>query len=154
MIETSLRLIQLPLLLTVAVLAGCASDPEGEPLPARVPGYTVAVYNASRTDLREVQAKWGPEEKPVDVLGGLLVPGSMRNRARLPDPIPDRITVRWESPDGAKHVQDVVIAGQTTAAIAAEGGSIFLKINGNEVTVVVLTTAQIHQRMGTGVPYP
>ena len=123
------------------VIAGCTS-------PFRHPYYRWGLTNGGSESVRDVDFHAGREfAGSGEVRPGL---GAATNGPGF-NPIPEVGTITWESLDGTKHQQQVVIA-KNVPDIEHFKGTIFFRFDGKEWQVRPMTDAEERQRAIDGRP--
>jgi len=107
--NSMILLVQFLCLLTVT---GCNWGRPDWLTPVRNPEYSFGFYNATKGDLDYVKAEWQAVGHPWRAGGGHVSSGIGATDAFEPDPIPDRVTLSWTTPDGIAHKRDVAVASK------------------------------------------
>jgi len=85
------------LALTLLWVASCAT--------AR-PSYTIMVRNSTGESIKDATVSW---EGFKSVAGGSMFPGVWSSDNFIRTPLPARVLVRWRTPDGVTHREEVAI---------------------------------------------
>ena len=123
------------------VVAGCTS-------PFRHPYYFWGLTNGGPESIRNVDFRSGHEFASTTAIETGLV--SKTNGPGF-NPIPEVGTITWDSLDGTKHQQQVVIA-KNVPDIEHFKGTIFFRFDGKEWQVRPMTDAEERQRAIDGRP--
>ena len=124
-------------LLLLCNLVGCNHDIGIFRSNRRVPPYRIGFKNATTEMLKGVRFDWdGGTESYNDQAGSLGV-GSTKQADSEPDPIPERVTVSWETL-GKEHEKVVAVASQIKD-IGHFAGTIWFRFTRDGVEVVPIT---------------
>src|SRR5690606_4117607 len=103
------------------------------------PAYGIGVKNATKITFDDVAIEYPTENGEMyRATFGVLVEGRYNKRSFEPNPIPQRATVSWRTPDGKLHKRDVVVADRVPD-IRSFKGTVWFKISAEDVTVVPMT---------------
>ena len=137
--------------LLLTVLGACSLGCGGADYwHARNPPYTDGFYNATGQELRDVQIDYEVDHKPYRLGGGLMVPTAVASIEFAPDPIPERVTLSWRTPDGELHHQELAVASRVPD-LKHFSGTLYFCISQDGLRVVPVTYDEEHRNAVRGI---
>jgi hypothetical protein len=115
--------------------------------------YSLGFANATVSETGRVRLLWKVDGVDVQHNGRSLPPEGQDEMHSFSDPIPEKGTILWDTPDGKQHRQEVEVA-KRVPDIQHFSGTLWFKITADGVVVVPLTKEETLRRVREHKPYP